>query len=659
MHQNYMENNLSDVNNDKFKLISVESRKGGVGKTTIALNLAKVFLKKNFSVLFIDCDIIGTSISGAIKSDFYKDDFTELLDGSGNPINILEYYQKHYLKGDNDIVSKLEIKFEEKDKKRIFVLESDLFDSGHELIVNPTLLLDEIHSYWFVKMIKSICTSFATRVDAKCAVILDNSPGFLSLNAAIHKWMTEIGPNNAKYLLVSSIDKQDLESNLDSATEIKETVDLKNRVLNYYYAVHHAKVGDLAVKDEDVVFSNKRAKELLYQLIDKNESVEQAPELEIKVNSYLNLIFNKVPEDCQENLVDGLEQEVSQQKAKMLDMIAKNAAGRDNFVLFEESVSRQYYTQFYANTLKSKIDITYWKTRISRLNSQNESLKQSDMDMVEKVREIGKLYISLFNSMTNRAPKSIAATYNSEWTPVIALDHYSEIFPSLQKVSRNYFQLNRDDSLEQLYKSYNHRLWDLGSINKISEYLPLLLSFFEYTNQCSNIYQTGDKGNETIVLGPMFFMYFVESLISRLPRYKSLPELLRSDIRNETFAAVALDDLMRLSQGCIRTRRGGVFIDVLNPIYTSFYKRLCVILLKTIEMHSDFDLVMTWIEGLMTNPNLKMIAKDIHQYLSAVIVDKKEEGDKARLILKMRSAGGIADVEKALRTIVYYDWSMK
>lgn len=654
-----MENNLSDVEKGKFKLISVESRKGGVGKTTVALNLAKVFLRRNFSVLLIDCDIIGTSISGAIQSDFYKNDFTELLDGDGNPINILDYYQKHYLKGDDDIVSKLNIKFEEKDKKKVFVLESDLYDSKHELIVNPTLLLDEIHSYWFVKMIKSICTSFATRVDAKCAVILDNSPGYLSLNAAIHKWMTENGPKDSKYLLVSSIDKQDLESNLDSATDIKETVDLKNRVLNYYYAMHHATDDDPIVKDEDFVFSNRRAKEMLYQLVDKNTSVEQAPESEIRVTTYLNLIFNKVPEDCQEDLVDRLEQEVSQQKAELLDSIAKSANGRDNLVLFEESVSRQYYTQFYANTLKSKIDITYWKTRISRLNSQNEALKQSDIDMVEKVREIGKLYVSLSNSLTNRAPKSIAATYNAEWTPVIALDRYSEIFSSLQKVLRNYFQLNQDNNLESLYRTYNYRLWDLASTNKISEYLPLLMSFFEYTNKCSNFHQTDDKGNETIVLGPMLFMYFVESLVSRLPRYKSFPALLRSDICNETSYAVSIEDLIRLSQGCIRARKGGGFVDALNPIYATFYKRLCVILLKTIEMHSDFDLVMTWIEGLITNPNLKMIAKGIHQYLSKVIVDKKEEGNKALLILMMHRAGGIADIENALRSIVYNDWSVR
>lgn len=49
--------------NKNFKIISVESRKGGVGKTTAALNLADLLVEKGYKVLLLDLDITGTSIS--------------------------------------------------------------------------------------------------------------------------------------------------------------------------------------------------------------------------------------------------------------------------------------------------------------------------------------------------------------------------------------------------------------------------------------------------------------------------------------------------------------------------------------------------------------------------------------------------------------------
>ena len=57
----------------RIRVYSIESRKGGVGKTTIALNLAKSLLSRG-PVLLLDCDITGTSISEpAIKSVYWQD----------------------------------------------------------------------------------------------------------------------------------------------------------------------------------------------------------------------------------------------------------------------------------------------------------------------------------------------------------------------------------------------------------------------------------------------------------------------------------------------------------------------------------------------------------------------------------------------------------
>ena len=86
-----------------FKIYSIESRKGGVGKTTIALNLAKQLLSKG-PVLLLDCDITGTSISDpASNSIYWKDDANVLKGENGVPYNLLGYFLEKYVRGNGNM----------------------------------------------------------------------------------------------------------------------------------------------------------------------------------------------------------------------------------------------------------------------------------------------------------------------------------------------------------------------------------------------------------------------------------------------------------------------------------------------------------------------------------------------------------------------------
>jgi Flp pilus assembly CpaE family ATPase len=73
-----VENNLSvEIKRQHFmKTIAVYHNKGGVGKTTIAVNLAAAFSKKGKKVLLIDIDSQAntTFATGLIKFQFEEDD---------------------------------------------------------------------------------------------------------------------------------------------------------------------------------------------------------------------------------------------------------------------------------------------------------------------------------------------------------------------------------------------------------------------------------------------------------------------------------------------------------------------------------------------------------------------------------------------------------
>ena len=79
-----------------YRIYSIESRKGGVGKTTVALNLACILAKKG-PVLLLDCDITGTSIVDPAKNSSFWNDETNVLtfvdkNGESKDLNFIRFF---------------------------------------------------------------------------------------------------------------------------------------------------------------------------------------------------------------------------------------------------------------------------------------------------------------------------------------------------------------------------------------------------------------------------------------------------------------------------------------------------------------------------------------------------------------------------------------
>jgi len=207
---------------NKNFIISVESRKGGVGKTTAALCMSRLLKQFGYTVLVLDLDVTGTNAADIGESPFWESDLN-IVKQKGDPINLLTLFEQSFLTGqvipDFSVNSNLENNMQI-ELDRVNVIGSQIYKAntedgnGETCIERPGILFDDLHTVWLLEFIKQIIKKFKHVVPddprSRTAIILDNSPGYVGIAPAIHEWLTDNGPQYSKFLTVASLDAQDL-----------------------------------------------------------------------------------------------------------------------------------------------------------------------------------------------------------------------------------------------------------------------------------------------------------------------------------------------------------------------------------------------------------------------------------------------------------------
>ncbi len=323
----------------EFKIISIQSRKGGVGKTTVALNLARLALKKNF-VVYLDLDFTGTEAKLAAEQPIWAKytncvEYLDPVNKERKSVNLPELYND-YLNGlfakistGNNNIPNFDFNLQE-DQINIFNSKIDNSNIIKKFNIHeetePYVLYDNLHCTWFLDFVKDLILSFKQKFDKitlekkiiskNLIIIIDNSPGYTGYQPYIEEWITDIGPINGKFLFVSSLDSQDLIESIQSLNGIHEKFIYKLDAGKLFCKL----VADKNLVEEEIIFVNDYEENYFSQLIEFDNLLKRKTNLSgshkkdsdfdfpvflsanidldkflVQPQCYLGLVINKVP----------------------------------------------------------------------------------------------------------------------------------------------------------------------------------------------------------------------------------------------------------------------------------------------------------------------------------------------------------------------------
>lgn len=423
-----------------IKIISVESRKGGVGKSTVALNLASLLNDRNNRVLLIDVDITGTSIDGFMKSSLWKEEFNSVLFGN-KKINLLDYFQNYFQNGRNTIefISNSQCNFLSENcfqirEDSINYIQSELYDENMSVICDPRLLFDELHSYWLVQMLDDICNAFDTWVSKQekkkdGIIILDNSPGYVGLDRAIHEWLTNLGPEKAKFLTVSSLDVQDLKSSLSSIKVIHEIVERK---------IKGARLcRELERGNNDIFFElvDEKVKSFVVHRLLSAEATgleyytgikdDENPE----IGSYQALVINKVPVIVYDNMknYDYKKSLGKEELYKLLESICSTKNGMIETIPFDSYIQyqlvRDYVTHSNFTKDDSRVKILNSITSMRRILTSMNIGVRNHLSYIDSLWRLDVYFNRLKKELVEVGYGQLARKLDVRWSPAYPLIH--------------------------------------------------------------------------------------------------------------------------------------------------------------------------------------------------------------------------------------------
>lgn len=201
------------MNLKKGEIITVTSTKGGVGKTTIALELAYTFAEQKLNTLVIDLDFYSGGIATILNLEDEKNIFHLVEDLSNNRYEAINDYIMKYNENLSVIASPKDPRMASKiDAKYIPLILRNVIYRYDVIILDTSHILSETNLVALDNSDKILYVFTNDLVDLK------NTKSFLSI-------MKDVNYDNISLILNESILNQHYFSMYDIRTIIKQNVD--------------------------------------------------------------------------------------------------------------------------------------------------------------------------------------------------------------------------------------------------------------------------------------------------------------------------------------------------------------------------------------------------------------------------------------------------
>lgn len=608
-----------------YKIYSVESRKGGVGKTTVALNLAKALVDQDYDVLFIDCDITGTPItSAACHSPFWKDIVKPLaLNASGS--NLIQFFEEDYLRGgglEMGLANLLEV-----EKGKVHLLGSEIYDSNGKLIIDPRLLMDDMHSRWFVEMIIEMADAFCGKSKSdKCAVILDNSPGYVGIGKSIREWLTSEGCDRAHFLLVSSLDEQDMESTISSAMDIIRLMTTKWEIA-YLYDQLVNKKGD-SEKLDKVLDKEPEYRSFFYSLQEDDHPYPSSLNNSPRISDFVSVVLNKVPGIYQDENIGYkiLGTDVPERKNVIEALFPLNEHGMPlNTIEYDTSISGQFVESniTFPDSSEEK------KNSVEKVFSNFENRINGYAESVDKVQKAGALANSFQIFKEGLLSMGYKPMVDSLGEDIIDLHYVQDLIlfvrtlgnvamPEVDKI-----KVKRDAVL----KADKQTLTDFIKKKNLQKYSSVLYSLFD------NLYKKAGFNRKTsnkylLMNVSLLFRAFLVVQNNQINNHSTYRQVLMEGFNNKSISERAVTGYRWnvIFKGQPASLVDEVVENLFYDRFVGFYQRMSYTLLRLIDCAEDYRIIMNACSFTIGRGG-RTIDLNLKNYVKSIVSEKRAEFD--------------------------------